>query len=383
MDANPNKRLLQEACRANGIAYAAGASPTDLMQRLMHLQPPKKRKTAPSSSQPVKSTDVLSQDVFVASETARLADVFSDKEQLAEEVNSRWSEIRKAKLLDGDFFLAKDVDKDIIEQMKGEGWMAVLCESDGIHYRKNKETAISLRSQQDEEYAAALATDAKKESDMSDASKPKVLMDAPTDAPSTDASSSDSQKTLDAYAIQTMCRHRITEWILANGQLRAQHDLLGVHPDSALAKTSATRPRLLASKIAYSILPPDMELKSSLTLSERQKARPGEQWSDEEIVHLGHFAVQAAAPSSSVDSSGATKYPVPYRIPKVQNKDVQADDAAAKEVVAAIEDAAAAAPVADAPAADAPAADAPAADAPVADAPVADAPAADAPAPAV
>ena len=340
MDANRNKHLLEEACRENGIAYA-GASPAGLMQRLMHLQPPKKRKAVPSP--PVKSNDVLSQDVFVASETARLADVFSDKEQLAEEVNSRWSEIRKAKLLDSDFFLAKDADKDIIEQMKGEGWMPVICETDGIHYRKN-ETAISLRSQQDEEYAAALATDAKKKSE--DALKPQ-LINVLTDTPPTDASLSDSQKTLDAYAVQTMCRLRVTEWILANGHLSAQHDLLGVHPDSALAKTSATRPRLLASKIAYSIFPPDMELKSSLTLSERQKARPGEQWSDEDIAHLGHFAVQADAPkspSSSVgigDSSGDPKAAKPYRISKV----VAAD-----------------APAADAPAADAPAADAPGGD---------------------
>lgn len=89
------------------------------------------RKVAPSPT--VKPNDVLSQGVFVASETTRLADVFPDKKQLTEEVNSRWSEIRKAKLLDNDFFLAKDVDKEIIEQMKGEGWLPVLWETDGIH----------------------------------------------------------------------------------------------------------------------------------------------------------------------------------------------------------------------------------------------------------
>ena len=71
MEPTSDRRLLQEACRANGIAYDASPSSHDLMHYLMHLHPPKKRKVAPPPT--AKPSDVLSQDVFVASETTRLA----------------------------------------------------------------------------------------------------------------------------------------------------------------------------------------------------------------------------------------------------------------------------------------------------------------------
>eukprot|EP00966_Prymnesium_polylepis_P114011 2635013-Prymnesium_polylepis.1 len=86
--------------------------------------------------------------------------------QLEEEAEERWEVVKKQCFDGSEIHIPSDMEKDVIDSMRSEGYESVIIEPEGVYLRQTKKpkaSAEDLREQQDMEYAIAQVEDMKKE----------------------------------------------------------------------------------------------------------------------------------------------------------------------------------------------------------------------------
>eukprot|EP00966_Prymnesium_polylepis_P212402 4920353-Prymnesium_polylepis.1 len=158
--ATRNKRFLAEACEANGLP--ATGSPAELFATLSARSAVGVKRVKPLDEGPrIKS-------VYVQDEVKRIMaeDKLPYSAELEQEAEERWELVKKRCLDGSEIHIPSDMEKDVMDSMRSEGYESVIIEPEGIYLRqttKPKVSAEDLREQQDTEYAIAQVEDMEKE----------------------------------------------------------------------------------------------------------------------------------------------------------------------------------------------------------------------------
>lgn len=301
MDPIRNKRLLANACRANGIAFDDSTSSASLQRRLMCGQAPKKPKLEVNRVAAPDKHAVLVQQTFVRDEAIRIAAAVGgmtsvNSAAIAAESEKRWIAYKNKELTGSEFFIGKDdSNPDVISQLMTENWKLVLEDSLGKYYRKDETKAKdsdtgALLEAQDAAYAIAQVEDFKKEEEAAAAAVTSTV----TANASTTTDDSGETAPCNLAEQNEIARRRLTEWMIANGKAEGLCLIMGIDPRTDMGTAMTSRPRIIASKLAYAVFPPDNDLKGSLTIDEKNKARNiFDTWDPSEIAMYSKHASDA------------------------------------------------------------------------------------------
>ena len=372
--ATRNKRFLAEACEANGLP--ATGSPAELFATLSARSAVGVKRVKPLDEGPrIKS-------VYVQDEVKRIMaeDKLPYSAELEQEAEERWELVKKRCLDGSEIHIPSDMEKDVMDSMRSEGYESVIIEPEGIYLRQTRE-------QQDTEYAIAQVEDMKKEEAATLHEKPltdTVSLDStmlalqdvisgkkklsvddftglvaplikkldavlPEDSKHvlrnllsshivTDTSAATAQE---SHADMGIVRRRLMDWLVINTtsergrMLRADCEsvippalyvIAGLYDNDkmgAVASGLMNNPRLVASKLAYSIFPDDESMKP-LSYDEKKLAdTPEALWSEAEIKLYGQQ--KADLPVVQGDSASDKEEK------KAEVADATADDKTAEE----------------------------------------------------
>ena len=364
--ATRNKRFLAEACEANGLP--ATGSPAELFATLSARSTVGVKRVKPLDVGPrIKS-------VYVQDEVKRIMaeDKLPYSAQLEEEAEERWELVKKRCLDGSEIHIPSDMEKDVMDSMRSEGYESVIIEPEGIYLRqttKPKVSAEDLREQQDTEYAIAQVEDMEKEEAAALRKKPltetvslestmlalqdvisgkkKLSVDdftglvapliekldavLPEDSKHvlrnllsshtiTDTSAAPAQE-YPKHLDMDIVRRRLMDWLVINTtsergrmQYYAHHQsvippalyvMAGLY-DSDKMETVASgltnNPRLVASKLAYSIFPDDC-VKPLMYGDKKLADAPEALWSEAEIKLYGQQKADLPVVQSQGDSA--------------------------------------------------------------------------------
>lgn len=384
--ASRNKRFLAEACEANGLP--ATGSPAELFATLSARSTVGVKRVKPLDVGPrIKS-------VYVQDEVKRIMaeDKLPYSAQLEQEAEERWELVKKRCLDGSEIHIPSDMEKDVMDSMRSEGYESVIVEPEGIYLRqtmKPKVSAEDLREQQDTEYAIAQVEDMEKEEAARLHEKPltdrvslestmlalqdvisgkkKLSVDdftglvapliekldavLPEDSKHvlrnllsshiiTDTSAAPAQEHFDIGIV----RRRLIDWLVINTtsergrlQYHAHHEsvippalyvIAGLYDSDkmgAVASGLMNNPRLVASKLAYSVFPADESVKP-LSYDEKKLAdAPEALWSEAEIKLYGQEKADLPVVQSQGDSATDNQEK------KAEVADATADDETAEE----------------------------------------------------
>ena len=391
--ATRNKRFLADACEANGLPTTG--SPAELFATLSARSTVGVKRVKPLDVGPrIKS-------VYVQDEVKRIMaeDKLPYSAQLEEEAEERWELVKKRCLDGSEIHIPSDMEKDVMDSMRSEGYESVIIEPEGIYLRqtmKPKVSAEDLREQQDTEYAIAQVEDMKKEEAATLHEKPltdTVSLDStmlalqdvisgkkklsvddftglvapliekldavlPEDSKHvlrnllsshiiTDTSAAPAQE-YPKHLDMDIVRRRLMDWLVINTtsergrMLRADYEsvippalyvMAGLY-DSDKMETVASgltnNPRLVASKLAYSIFPDDESVKP-LSYDEKKLAdTPEALWSEAEIKLYGQPKADLPVVQSQGDSA-SDKQEKKAEVADATADDKTADDKTAEE----------------------------------------------------
>ena len=364
--ATRNKRFLADACEANGLPTTG--SPAELFATLSARSTVGVKRVKPLDVGPrIKS-------VYVQDEVKRIMaeDKLPYSAQLEEEAEERWELVKKRCLDGSEIHIPSDMEKDVMDSMRSEGYESVIIEPEGIYLRqtmKPKVSAEDLREQQDTEYAIAQVEDMKKEEAATLHEKPltdtvslestmlalqdvisgkkKLSVDdftglvapliekldavLPEDSKHvlrnllsshtiTDTSAAPAQE-YPKHLDMDIVRRRLMDWLVINTtsergrmQYYAHHQsvippalyvMAGLY-DSDKMETVASgltnNPRLVASKLAYSIFPDDC-VKPLMYGDKKLADAPEALWSEAEIKLYGQPKADLPVVQSQGDSA--------------------------------------------------------------------------------
>lgn len=175
MNLDRNKRLLIDACLANGIYIAEGSTPSMmhgllLQNKVRRTQPPVSIASVTPASVPVMLSDVPNEEVYTAHETARIRAQYPSMNgaAVASEAAARWNIIVKSMLKGDEVQVEKGLVSEIEPQLKTDGWTIVLKDR-ATHYYRIDPVKVELKKrqaeydEQDDAYDLSLAADHIKE----------------------------------------------------------------------------------------------------------------------------------------------------------------------------------------------------------------------------
>jgi len=172
MNLSRNKRLLTEACHANGIDIKEGDTPAAMYGMLLQSKVRRVESSAPAASklmasnvvalQETSTSNVPDEDVYLATEKARIKEqypAFDDKAAEAEAA-ARWKMICKSFLKGDELKIEKALVSEIEQQLADDAWTLVLKGREAYYYRQdpNKKRQAE-REKQDAAYDISLVAD--------------------------------------------------------------------------------------------------------------------------------------------------------------------------------------------------------------------------------
>lgn len=144
MDAAKNKRVLWDACVALGIEVSAQDSPHDLYAKVTYQRKMQKKSDPPEQSG--RLTAQLDEDTFKSGETQRLKAFGFEGEALTNEVNHRWTIVRKSTLAKAAdiIFIDRETskNKELMEQFDSDNFRLLISEASGFHFASEKTDGV-------------------------------------------------------------------------------------------------------------------------------------------------------------------------------------------------------------------------------------------------
>ena len=143
MDPAKNKRVLRDACAALGIEVSAQESPHDLYAKVTYQR--KMQKTV-APEQSGRLTAQLDEDTFKSGETQRLKAFGFEGEALTNELNHRWTIVRKSTLAKAADVIFIDCEtsknKELMEQFDSDNFRLLIREASGFHFASEKADGV-------------------------------------------------------------------------------------------------------------------------------------------------------------------------------------------------------------------------------------------------
>ena len=288
-----NKRILAQACLANGLSVPPATSAQDMHKMLTGIRV-KKSKPEPA----VKNTPTtpLVYAEMVEAERQKILTAFggsseSEKQFIEEELDRRWKKASGSIRIPNDLYLAKiDVDDDIMRQVTSEGWQCIIVDKNGSWYRKTQKTEPT---QPPDTNMEEIYDEAVRVGSMPDA-------ETATSAPVSNQGEATHDTELvvpEAFAeIIKSCRQRLMSWLAVNNVPQAvarmslpssiYDDLPISFPDtpSSSASSSDDISRKMIARLAGQIFPDTLTPETLGVLNKEEKiiAQNRTLWSDEE-----------------------------------------------------------------------------------------------------